>query len=209
MKRRGRPRIVREEVVGALSEMVRLSEKYPMLINEGIVGLTLLAGSGGIGGTSPSSSRRTALTHGRTALLVLEALLAPHAPAPPVENPSTPSDPLSPPPKRTASLAITAAGDPSTSTDMLSTWLGFAASSRLSSTDAPSGVRAEMVANACALIITVLRGAEVAKVGKERLDELRGRVLAPLKGVVESGAAGNALLGKTAGRALEVVEARE
>lgn len=52
MKRRGRPRIVRAEVVGALSEMVRLSEKYPMLINEGIVGLTLLAGSGGVGGTS-------------------------------------------------------------------------------------------------------------------------------------------------------------
>lgn len=34
----------------ALSEMVRLSEKYPMLINEGIVGLTLLAGSGEVGG---------------------------------------------------------------------------------------------------------------------------------------------------------------
>lgn len=39
-----------EGVVKALSEMVRLSEKYPMLINEGIVGLTLLAGSGGVGG---------------------------------------------------------------------------------------------------------------------------------------------------------------
>lgn len=52
MKRRGRPLIVRKEVAEALSEMVRLSERYPMLINEAIVGLTLLAGSGGVGGES-------------------------------------------------------------------------------------------------------------------------------------------------------------
>lgn len=50
LNRRGKPKIVRIEVVEALSEMVRLSEKYPMLINEGIVALTLLAGSGAIGG---------------------------------------------------------------------------------------------------------------------------------------------------------------
>lgn len=50
MRRKGKPIIVRKEVVDALSEMVRLSEKYPMLINEGIVGLTLLAGSGEVGG---------------------------------------------------------------------------------------------------------------------------------------------------------------
>ncbi|ORY58020.1 hypothetical protein BCR35DRAFT_209510 [Leucosporidium creatinivorum] len=50
MKRRGRPLIVRKEVAEALSEMVRLSERYPMLINEAVVGLTLLAGSGGAGG---------------------------------------------------------------------------------------------------------------------------------------------------------------
>lgn len=50
MKRRGRPKVARKEVAIALSEMVRLSERYPMLINEAIVGLTLLAGSGGAGG---------------------------------------------------------------------------------------------------------------------------------------------------------------
>jgi hypothetical protein len=50
MKRRGRPRVARREVAVALSEMVRLSERYPLLINEAIVGLTLLAGSGGAGG---------------------------------------------------------------------------------------------------------------------------------------------------------------
>lgn len=56
MKRRGRPLIVRKEVAEGLSEMVRLSERYPMLINEAIVGLTLLAGSGGAGGPSSSLS---------------------------------------------------------------------------------------------------------------------------------------------------------
>lgn len=61
MKRRGRPLIVRKEVAEALSEMVRLSERYPMLINEAVVGLTLLAGSGGAGGalSRPSFARRS------------------------------------------------------------------------------------------------------------------------------------------------------
>lgn len=66
-----------------------------------------------------------------------------------------------------------------------------------------------MVANACALIVTALRGAEVAKARKDKMDELRAKVVAPLRGVVEGGDGGNALLAKTVGRALEVVEARE
>lgn len=50
-RRRGRKEVVRSEVVKAVSELVRLgARKYPMLGNEGVVGLTLLAGSGGCGG---------------------------------------------------------------------------------------------------------------------------------------------------------------
>lgn len=42
--------LIREEVVNALSEMMIRSEKYPMLINEAIIGLTLIAASGSAGG---------------------------------------------------------------------------------------------------------------------------------------------------------------
>lgn len=64
LKRRGRPLVVTREVVLALSEMVRLSEKYPMLINEAIVGLTLLAGSGAVGGKLHLAHQSTKLCPG-------------------------------------------------------------------------------------------------------------------------------------------------
>ncbi|KAL8276235.1 hypothetical protein RQP46_011352 [Phenoliferia psychrophenolica] len=190
-KRKGRPKIVRVEVVTALSEMVRLSEKYPMLINEGVVGLTLLAGSGAVG-----------------ALLVLEALLLRHEPAP-AEAASESSMSSTSTPARTTSLALTSAGDPPTALGMLVTWLSLAASGALSSA-APSptnaGVRPEMVTNACALLITVMRGAEVAKADKSRIDMLRVQILGPLHGASETSPEGP--LKKIAARALEVVEGK-
>ncbi|KAM0748690.1 hypothetical protein T439DRAFT_327961 [Meredithblackwellia eburnea MCA 4105] len=200
MKRKGRPLIVRHEVVTALSEMVRLSEKYPMLINEGVVGLTLLAGSGAAG-----------------VMLVLDALLLRHEPpAPP--PPSSDTSASSRTPSRTTSLAVTAAGDPPTSLGMLVTWLGMAASGKLSTgdpslaptstTSTPSAVpavRPEMVTNTCALVITVLRAAEVAKVDKHKIDQLRVQVLGPLHGAAETS---EGALKKAATRALEVVEGR-
>jgi len=39
--------LAKEEVVRAISEQIRLSEKYPVLVNEGIVALSLLSGGAG------------------------------------------------------------------------------------------------------------------------------------------------------------------
>lgn len=221
LKRRGRPRIVRPEVVSALSEMVRLSERYPMLINEAVVGLTLLAGSGAVGGMrlslSPALPPSQVNVCFHLALLVLDALVLRHAPTPPEptsEDGSTSSSLPSSAPTRTTSLAISPAGDPATSLDMLVTWLGYAAAGRLASsssdptstaTAAATGVRPEMVTNVCALLITVMRGAEVAKADKETIDGLRVQVLGPLHGVAETS---EGTLKKVAGRALEVVEGK-
>ncbi|GAA5933038.1 hypothetical protein JCM1841_003223 [Sporobolomyces salmonicolor] len=216
LRRRGRPTLVRTDVVEALSEMVRLSEKYPMLINEGVVGLTLLAGSGQSG-----------------ARLVLSALVASHtSPLPsssdaadPTPSASTSADELaslaSPTaaadkPKRATSLAITSAGDPPCSIDMLATWLGLCASGKLSlpsSSSSPSappaGIRPEMVANACALMITVLKNCPEPD-DRDKVDELRRKVLGPLKGAVEAIEGGTvevgAALATTARRARELVE---
>ncbi|GAA5878537.1 hypothetical protein JCM1840_005541 [Sporobolomyces johnsonii] len=216
LRRKGRPTLVRTEVVEALSEMVRLSEKYPMLINEGVVGLTLLAGSGESG-----------------ASLVLSALVSSHtSPLPssdsadPTSSASISADELtslaSPTaaaadkPKRATSLAITSAGDPPCSIDMLATWLGLCASGKLSLPSSPSapppptGVRPEMVANACALVITVLR--HCAERERDEVDELRRKLLGPLKGAVEAIERGSVQVGAalttTAGRALELVEGK-
>lgn len=209
-KTAGRQKVVRKEVAEALAEMVRLSEKYPVLINEGVVGLTLLAGSGPVG-----------------ALLVLDALLAVHAPPakepePALVDPDAPPSPraTSPTPTRTASLAISPAGDPPLALDMLVSWLALAARGQTGdrkSTD----VRPEMVTNAAALIITVLRTGEVARDGfaggeggerrgevEGKLAEVRRKVVGALVGASEAlgetdGA--NEGLKRTVGRALEVV----
>lgn len=93
---------------------------------------------------------------------------------------------------------------------MLTNWLGLCASSKLATTASapPTAVRPEMVGNACALLITVLRGAEVAKAERSKVDELRGKVVGPLKGSVEVMAEEkNEGLKRTVARCLEVVEA--
>mgnify|MGYP001578559512 CR=1 FL=1 len=108
-------------------------------------------------------------------------------------------------PARTTSLAITSAGDPSTALGILVNWLSLAAYGQLSTDSTPTGVRSEMVANACALLITVMRGAEVAKADKNRIDMLRVQILGPLHGVSETS---EGALKKVAARALEVVEGK-
>lgn len=204
-KQAGRTQVVRREVVAALAEMIRLSEKYPMLINEGIVGLTLVAGSGPTG-----------------ALLVLDALLEHHNPAPAAEPAAALEDPTSPvsptTPGRTTSLAITASGDPPLALDMLVHWFALTARGKLAD-KRPADVRPEMVTNAAALVITVLRTGEVAKGTliseqrkeevEQRLGEVKAKVVGALVGAQEGlvGMIGaNEGLKRTLGRALEVVK---
>ncbi|SCV69780.1 BQ2448_1174 [Microbotryum intermedium] len=213
LKRRGRSKVVRNDVVEALTEMVRLSEKYPMLINEAIVALTLVAGSGGIG-----------------AKLVLESLTTVHAPpAQTSADPSTVVSPTSPiSPSRTQSLALTEAGDPFSAALMAAGWLSLysnpanydelsAPLKPASSTDVlASTVRPEMIGNLCALLITTLRGSEVARIDSTEIDKLRLVVIGPLKGVQEaltSSTVKDSLKGgvwdalrRTVARANEVVE---
>lgn len=93
---------------------------------------------------------------------------------------------------------------------MLTNWLGLCASSQLATTASapPTAVRPEMIGNACAMLITVLRGAEVAKADRTKVDELRGKVVGPLKGCAEVIAEEkNEGLKRTVVRCLEVVEA--
>ncbi|KAI5474404.1 hypothetical protein MNV49_003372 [Pseudohyphozyma bogoriensis] len=178
LKRRGRPLVIKPKVGEALSEMVRLSGKYPLLVNEGIVGLTLLAGSGGAG-----------------ALMVLDALFHSHAPkSPPPSEAST--DEASPP---TADVHL------STSSDMLVSWLDLAASNKLATSPTQTtGVRPEMVGNACALIMTTSKGATSAGAETGKLEELRKKVETPLREVVQREAE-ESVLGGSARRALEAV----
>lgn len=44
--------LITEQVVRSLSELMRTNEKFPLLVNEAIVGLTLLASSDIVAGTS-------------------------------------------------------------------------------------------------------------------------------------------------------------
>lgn len=65
-----------------------------------------------------------------------------------------------------------------------------------------------MIGNAAALLITVLRGADVARADKTKVDALRVKVLAPLRGCVEAMAQEqNEVLKRTVARCLEVVAA--
>lgn len=95
---------------------------------------------------------------------------------------------------------------------MISTWLGLCASRKLadgSHQSSQSAVRPEMIGNACAMLITVLRGAEVAKADRSKVDSLRAKVLGPLQGCVEAMVdEKNEGLKRTVGRCLEVVEAK-
>lgn len=91
---------------------------------------------------------------------------------------------------------------------MISTWLGLYSSSSLSPTPSHNTVRPEMIGNACALIITVVRGAQVAKVEKGKLDQVKVKLVGPLKGCTEK-EEGNEVLKRTIGRAWEVVGGEE
>ncbi|BGP32744.1 hypothetical protein JCM10296v2_004528 [Rhodotorula toruloides] len=176
----GWEKLTNRSVAGSLAEMVRMSQRYPVLVNEGVVGLTLLAGSGEKG-----------------AALVLDALLAsPARPAPPL--PSTDSDLSSamstlsttpstpPPPANTA---------PSSAASLLATWL---------SSSPTSAIRPEMLANVASLSSAVLRGTAGAEGEEAKRSELRRVVEEPLRSatvVLSEGAVGEAFK-----RALEVVE---
>ncbi|GAA6003046.1 hypothetical protein JCM10207_001961 [Rhodosporidiobolus poonsookiae] len=200
LRAQGREVLVRMDVVEALSELVRLSERYPMLINEGIVALALLAGGSDQGAT-----------------LVLAALVSSHLPASPA--PAEPTDLAAPStvpqPKRSTSLAVSAAGDPPCAADMLSTWLGLVASDSLTASSspaaaAPTTVRPEMVANAAALLVAVLQRAGVA--GQPGADELKAKVLGPLQGAKERLDANGEQQGALAAlvrKALEVVQQQQ
>lgn len=61
--RAGREKLATREVAKTLAEMVRTSEKYPILVNEGVVGLTLLAGSGKKGGAFHIGRALIAVSH--------------------------------------------------------------------------------------------------------------------------------------------------
>ncbi|GAA6060054.1 hypothetical protein JCM10212_001051 [Sporobolomyces blumeae] len=166
--------LAKKEVVEALSEQVRLSEKYPILVNEGIVALTLLAGNGELGASA-----------------VLSALVATRR-SPDDASESASDDPTessAPPRKRAASLAISPGGDPPRSIDMVVNWIStlVAPPSLIPAdvpSDAPQVVRPEMIANACTLVMTVLQNVQDrSSPGK---DEVRSAVIGPLKGVVET-----------------------
>ncbi|GAA5896449.1 hypothetical protein JCM6882_001016 [Rhodosporidiobolus microsporus] len=211
------------DVARVLSELVRLSEKYAVLVNEGVVGLALLAGSGG----EAASHVLSALVENRhTPLPSSAASPDPPSAAPPSAIPPALQQQQQPEQKRSTSLSLSPAGDPPTAADMLASWIGLvasatlAASSSSSSTTAPAGpggVRVEMVANAVALVVAVLQHLSPSAAGAEQrqkgVDALRAKVVGPLQGARERlGAAatdGAEGLRALVGRACEVVENKQ
>lgn len=137
-------------------------------------------------------------------------------------SPASSSNPRAP--QRTTSLAVSPLGDPSTSLGMLVNWLSLAATSRLSSTSNPAaptatvpgaapssggagGVQAGMVANVCALLITVLRGGEVARASNGLVEKVKREILGVLEGIKTRGEiVGEEGLWKAVGRLLEIVK---
>ncbi|GAA5953033.1 hypothetical protein JCM3765_003039 [Sporobolomyces pararoseus] len=151
----------KEEIVKAISEQVRLSEKYPVLVNEGIVALSLL--SGGAGGERGASIVLSSLLRSQAAPL-------PEVPSASIteEGDTSASTTLATrqPPKRTASLSLSPSGDPPTSLDML---LKFLSSMSLLATSAEGeslNVPPEMISNVCTLLITTIKNSAA-----ERPDE--------------------------------------
>ncbi|CDR42013.1 RHTO0S06e08768g1_1 [Rhodotorula toruloides] len=183
----GRQKLTSREVPGVLAGMVSTSERYPVLVNEGVVGLTLLAGSGEEG-----------------AALVLDALLA--SPTQPATQPSSgDSDPSS----AMSALTTTASAPPPPATTtpssaafLLATWLSSAPSS-----SPISPIRPEMLANVASLVFAVLHGTAGPEEKETKRSELRRVVEEPLRiaaGVLTEGAVGEALK-----RALDLVEQDE
>ncbi|GAA6043604.1 hypothetical protein JCM8097_008283 [Rhodosporidiobolus ruineniae] len=171
-----------EDVVRVLSELVRLSGKYPVLVNEGLVALTMLAGGGK-----------------DSAHLVLSALLAfRSSPSPPpAADPSNPQPPDTPT-SAAALLASWLALIPASPAAFLTP--------PSSSTPVPnSTVQPAMLSNAAALLLLLLeaspaadereklkqalgeevrRAKEVLWVAEERVGVL-GRVLGTVEGLLE------------------------
>ncbi|GAA5936520.1 uncharacterized protein JCM15063_001909 [Sporobolomyces koalae] len=153
------------EIVEAVSEQVRLSGKYPVLVNEGIVALSLLSTSGGeIGASNVLSS-------------LLSAPLAP-SPSPAAETSTQENESSVTLATRDSAPLTTSSepsnGDPPTAFDMLCV---------LASVDTPAipGVRPEMISNVCTLLVTTLKNAgdrsQREKVElKHRLRALSGRI---------------------------------
>ncbi|GAA6051123.1 hypothetical protein JCM3770_004726 [Rhodotorula araucariae] len=165
----GKARLARREVAEALAELVRRSDKWPILMNEGVVGLTLLAGSSDQG-----------------AALVLGALHTPPSrPAPlpaPEAHPFDPSStaasisvlPASHLPTPAPPPAATGEGEPPTAAEMLSRWFALAPTLSAAPTSALL-LRPEMLANAAALVLAVARGtagAAASREGRRRLAEV-------------------------------------
>ncbi|BGP40804.1 hypothetical protein JCM10450v2_004807 [Rhodotorula kratochvilovae] len=186
----GWERIVRREVADALAELVRRSEKWPILVNEGVVGLTLLAGSGADG-----------------AALVLSALLTP--PSRPAPAPAPEAHPLDPSSTHASISALPAShlptpapapppeGEPASAAEMLARW--FALAPTLSPAPSPAALlRPEMLGNAAALVLTVSRGAPGAGAERARLAEVL---------VALMGAAAQALEGEAGEKVRVAVEA--
>ncbi|GAA5890729.1 hypothetical protein JCM8208_004976 [Rhodotorula glutinis] len=182
----GRDRLVRRDVGDAMGELVRASEKFPILVNEGVVGLTLLAGSGREG-----------------ASLVLASLLHPPSrTAPPTAPEPDPLDvaassasitslsTLPPPP-----APVPATDDaPSTAAAMLARWLSLAPTLAQQPPPSQALLRPEMLANAASLLHAVVLGGAAAASSTD-VEALKEVVQGPLEaaGPALDGAAGEAV----------------
>ncbi|KPV77656.1 uncharacterized protein RHOBADRAFT_51482 [Rhodotorula graminis WP1] len=190
----GREQLVRRDVSDAMGELVRGSEKFPILVNEGVVGLTLVAGSGSKG-----------------ASLVLASLLHPPSrAAPPASAPEpNPLDAAAasasiatlsapPPPPAPAPAPDDA---PPTAAAMLARWLSLAPTLIQQPTPSQALLRPEMLANAASLLHAVVLGgtAGSSRGGVEALKEL---VQVPLEAAA---AALDGPAGEAARRAAEAV----
>ena len=205
----GRERLVRRDVSDAMGELVRGSEKFPILVNEGVVGLTLLAGCGTAGGASSSLPfarlvvlELTACT--TTASLVLASLLHPPSRTDPPASASEPNPldlatssasitSLSAPPPPSAPTAATDDAPP-TAAAMLARWLSLAPTLAQQPPPAQALIRPEMLANAASLLHAVaLSGA--ADSSRADVEALREVVKGPLEaaGAVLDGPAGEAV----------------
>ncbi|GAA5898434.1 uncharacterized protein JCM6883_001021 [Sporobolomyces salmoneus] len=156
-----------EAVVKAISEQVRLSGKYPVLVNEGIVALSLL--SGGAGGERGASIVLSTLLHRDST----DAITTPSASIEQQEDDSSTTVVTRPTP--------TPSGEPTTSLDMLVSYLSsISPSSTRSAEGSTAKIPPEMISNVCTLLITTIKSAtsEHQEEKKEVCEILRATVAA-------------------------------
>ncbi|GAA5924012.1 hypothetical protein JCM3775_005573 [Rhodotorula graminis] len=190
----GREQLVRRDVSDAMGELVRGSEKFPILVNEGVVGLTLVAGSGSKG-----------------ASLVLASLLHPPSrAAPPASAPEpNPLDAAAasasiatlsapPPPPAPAPAPDDA---PPTAAAMLARWLSLAPTLIQQPTPSQALLRPEMLANAASLLHAVVLGGTAGS-SRGDVEALKELVQGPLEAAA---AALDGPAGEAARRAAEAV----